>query len=264
MTTQASGLLRVDLEPGHWLGATPTLNLADDRLRLRAKALTQLAQNDHQRALSICDFVRTLPYAASGRLRCPTARQVLDAGRGDCWAKSTLFIALLRLAGVPARLRMVQLRGELLRGHVSWLKQVNHSLVEVWLGGRWVRTDTHVFDLRYLVAARSRLTAQQWEQGYGIHRRAQSLWNGHQDAFACLALDDDSGMPLADLGVYHDPQEFAAALMPRREPRGAWASLRRRFTLLAMERRIRRLRAEDANTVAPQELPSGPRGRRVA
>lgn len=259
---EGPGLLRVDLDAEHWLSSTPVLNLSDDRLRLRAKALTQLAQNDRERVLRIYDFVKSLPYAAPGRVRCPTARQVLDAGRGDCWGKSTLFIALLRLARVPARLRMVRLSSDLVRGHLKEAPNVNHTLVEVWLDGRWVRTDTHVFDLRYLVAARGRLLAQQWERGYSIHRKAQSVWDARQDAFASLALDDNSGMPLADLGVYHDPQEFAAAVSPRRQPDTAWAVLQRRLAFWAMERHIRRLRAEKPTTVAPQELPSAPRGRR--
>lgn len=62
----------------------------------------------------------------------PSARQVLDARRGDCNEHTVLFVALARAAGLPAR-------------PVAGLVYVNgrfyyHAWPEVWLG-RWVPAD---------------------------------------------------------------------------------------------------------------------------
>lgn len=62
----------------------------------------------------------------------PSARQVLDARRGDCNEHTVLFVALARAAGLPAR-------------PVAGLVYVNgrfyyHAWPEVWLG-RWVPVD---------------------------------------------------------------------------------------------------------------------------
>ena len=96
MSIPTSGLLRADLEPSQWLGTTPILDLSDDRLRLRAKSLTQLAKSDRERAIGIYGFVKAMPYCAPGKTRFPTARQLMDVKEGDCYGKSTLFVALLR------------------------------------------------------------------------------------------------------------------------------------------------------------------------
>ncbi len=241
-----SGLLRADLAPSQWLDSTPFLDLSDDRLRLKAMALTQLARSDRERAISIYAFVKALPYSAPAGIRCPTARQVLDQREGDCYGKSTLFVALLRLADIPARVRIVQLKGELVRGYVSGLDKVMHAIVEIWLEGRWVRTDTHVYDIRYLVTARDRLNAAGWDMGYGIHRKAHSIWDGRSDAFSALTPDEDSGMPLADLGVFNDPHEFLGLDPAQREPFGLLKAIRWNVFAGRMARGIRELRVEES------------------
>jgi hypothetical protein len=137
-----------------------------------------------------------------------TAREVLDDRGGSWYGKSTLLISLLRLCHIPARLRMVRLGPQHWRGLVMTTKPVNHPMVEIWLGERWQRTDTHVYDLRYMAAARAQLHRKGWQVGYGVHRNGDTIWNGREDAFATFVLDEPDGGPRADLGVYNDPMEF--------------------------------------------------------
>ena len=250
MTLHRSGLLQADLNPSHWLGSTPLLDLSDDRLRLKAKSLTQLAKSERDKALAIYAYVKAMPYAAPGVTRCHTARHVMDARTGDCHGKSTLFVALLRLAEIPARLRFVQLRGELMRGFMTGVDKVPHVIVEAWLDGRWVKTDTHVFDIRYLICARDRLHADGWDMGWGIHRNAQSIWDGRTDAFSSLTLDEDSGMPLADLGVFSDPREFIDAGATQRDPFALLRAVRWNVFNGRMARGIRELREEEVSGYA--------------
>ena len=241
---RASALLRADLEPAHWLGSTDLLDLDDDKLRMRANALTQLTKNEHERALAIFAYVKALLLAYRPRTRQDTPRQVLAARSGTTYGKSTLFVALLRLAGIPARIRMVQLHGNLLQGLYGGRNVVNHPLVEVWLNSRWTRTDSHCFDAAYLEAARAALSQQGWDRGYCIVGAANNGWNGHADAFCSLVLDNPEHMPLADFGVYNDTQEFLTAFGEtlRTPAEGLWRGVHYRIAATAMQHGIKKLR----------------------
>ena len=100
----------------------------------------------HGFTLAVYGFVKRTPFAKPMKLHVRTAREVLDAGRGDADDKAALLIALLRAAEIPARLRYIELRGEILRGLTSNVTSAARPVAEVWLAGRWVRTDTYIFD----------------------------------------------------------------------------------------------------------------------
>jgi hypothetical protein len=65
-------------------------------------------------------------------LSVPSARQVLDAKKGDCNEHTVLYVALARAAGLPARTAVGLVY---LRGHFYY-----HAWPEVWLG-EWVAVD---------------------------------------------------------------------------------------------------------------------------
>ena len=238
-------LPKSELDPMHWLGTTPLLDLADDRLRMRAKALTQLAKTDRERALAVYAFVKAIRYGYPTGASFPTARQVIDARSAGNFAKSTLFVALLRLADVPARARIVQLRGDILRGYYDGQAPVNHALTEVWLSGRWVRTDSYTFDASYMALARARLSGLGWDQGYYILRNGHALWDGKHDAFSAFSADETGHMPLTDLGVFNDPLEFVKALKKRDGHASVlFKGLQLRMAIRLLNRGILQLRKE--------------------
>ena len=154
--------------PGLWLGSTPLLDLDDPRLVIRSTSLTQLSSNDRAKTLAIYEFVKRLPYRRPFKMSHRRAREVLDSGWGDGPDKATLMVALLRLAGVPARLRMVRMDGRILRGLVDRLDSISWPFVEVWLDGRWIRTDTYIFDGAYMAAARQALRISGQRYGFGV------------------------------------------------------------------------------------------------
>lgn len=195
-------------DPSHWLGSTPLLDLEDPRLRLRAHALTQLCKNERERALAVYGFVKRIPFGKSIKLRLRTPREVMDAGQGDAPDKATVFVALLRLARIPARLRYFLLRGEILRGITTTLSSAARPMAEIWLDGHWVRTDTYIFDAAYMAAARQRLKDAQWEWGYGMHCQAHTLWNGKDPAYLGGMPPEQDAMVIEDLGVFHEPQAY--------------------------------------------------------
>ena len=229
--------------PGHYLGSSVLLDLQDSRLRLRACSLTQLCKTDRERAMAVHNYVKKLPFKRPFKLRLRTAREVMDAGEGDATDKSTLLIALLRRCRIPARIRYVELSGEILRGLTSMMATAPRPVIEIWLHSGWVRTDSYIFDTAYMAAARQRLKDHEWEWGYGIHRNGQSVWNGTDDAFLGGYRTEQDPLVLRTLGVYHDPLQFVSSDVFRRNFKPV-AGLHWNLLSLMMRKAVRQLRAE--------------------
>jgi hypothetical protein len=237
--------------PGRWLGATSLLDLEDPRLRLRAHALTQLCKSEREKALAVYAFVKRLQFAKPVKLQLRTAREVLDLGRGDAPDKATLLVALLRLAGIPARLHYVELSGAILRGLTTSFASAARPIVEAWVQGRWVPTDTYIFDAGYMSAARQRLKDNGWDSGYGIHRDGHPIWNGVDGAFLGGVPTGQDPMVVDDLGRWHDPLQFIESEAWRRHHTRVARALRWTLAAPAMGRAIRELREDDSRPSEP-------------
>ena len=231
--------------PQDWLGSTPLLDLEEPKLRLKARSLTQLCKNDREKALAIYGFVKALPYTKRVKLHYPTAREVLQWRGGDGDDKATVLIALLREAGIPARIRYMEMRGEMLRGLIpDTATMAARPLAEIWLD-RWVRTDTYIFDASYVAAARLRLHLDGWERGWGIHINGQYLWDGREDAFLGGVPTERDPMLLRSLCVVSDPLELVAPDMRHKGMRYRRSVRALQWNVLApgMIRAIRQLRS---------------------
>jgi len=214
VTTQRSRAQRLRANPDApdlWCGASPLVDLEDPKLRVRAQSLVQTRSSDAEKAQAVYTFVRRLPVRAAAKLRLRTARQVLERGHGDAIDKATLLIALMRLAGLPARVRFAPASREALRGLPADVSSMPRPFVEVWVGGRWMCTDTYIFDSAYIAAARQRLRRERREYGYGIHAEGASLWESHRDAYL-LGPDAADALLAGSERAWRDPQEFAWAL----------------------------------------------------
>jgi hypothetical protein len=179
------------------------------------------------------------------KLRYPTARDVLHAHGGDGDDKATLLIALMRAAGIPARLRYMEMRGDMLRGLIPGTTPAARPLAEIWLD-RWVRTDTYIFDAEYVDAARALLKAQGWEYGWGMHINAQQLWNGKDDAFLGGVPTEQDPMLTRLLCVVSDPLELVSPHLGRNGLRYGRAMRALHWNMLAphMIRAIHELRTK--------------------
>jgi len=236
-------------DPGHWRGSSGLLDLEDTRLRLRARALTQLCKTEREKALAIYAFVKRMPLGKPLKLRLRTAREVLDSGSGDSPDKATLAVALLRLAGIAARMRYVEYRGEVLRGLVPHLASGSRPVLEAWVGGCWVHTDTYIFDPPYMAAARQRLKELGWERGFGIDRLGHSVWNGSDAAWALAVPPEQDPMCIQDHGCWHDPHGFETSEGFLRKHRPLTRRMHWNMLAPRMDRTIRELRAGDAAAV---------------
>lgn len=244
-TTPAHACGRDD--PTGWLGTSDLLDFEDCKLRLKAQALTQLSKTPREKAVAIYGFVKRMALSRPIKMRPRTAREVLEAGSGDAEDKATVFVALLRAAGIPARICYAELRGEILQG-LAKIPRAARPLVEVWLD-RWVRSDTYIFDAGYMAAARQRLKDSGREWGYGIHVRAHTLWNGVDDAFlgGCPTADDP--MVLRELGPFHDPEGLQACPEWRAEHRRMARTLHWNVLAPSIGKVIRELREESGGAL---------------
>jgi hypothetical protein len=236
----------VQADPRAWQASSRLIDLDDPKLRLKAFSLTQLCKTEREKVLAIYGFVKRLTLCKPFKLRHRTAREVLEAGRGDAEDKATVLVALLRAAGIPARLRYVELDGPMLRSLVSTMTRAARPLAEIWLE-RWVRTDTYIFDAAYMAAARQRLKDHGWPCGYGIHVAGHSLWNGVEDAFLGGHRTEDDPMVLRDLGVVSDPLEMARSKAWRSRYRPLARALHWNMLAPSMGRVIRELREESSS-----------------
>jgi hypothetical protein len=233
---------RAEEDPDHWLGSTELLDLGDTKLRLRARSLTQLCKSEREKALVIYGFVKRIPFVRRFKLRLRGPRRVLDAGCGDALDKAGLLVALLRIADIPARIRFLVLPGEMLRGLFSRTAPAARPVVEIWLAGKWMATDTYIFDAAYTAAARHRLRQQDWDCGYGIHREGASIWNGIDNAF--LVGDAVARRLLSTDAVFEDPAQFVASADYRALHPPLARALRTNLMVPSLRKVIRELRHE--------------------
>ena len=203
-----SSAVPVSDDPSDWAESTQLIDLHDTKLRLKAQSVTQLSRTDREKILAIYSAVKRVPFAKPVKLKLRTAHEVLRAKRADAEDKATLFVALLRAAGFPARLRYVELHGDILRGLTTAISSAGRPVVEVWHENKWRATDTYIFDAHYVAAARSRLRALKWDWGYGLHRRGHTLWSGLEDAYLTGEAEVGGTISMGVLGWFHDPYDF--------------------------------------------------------
>ncbi len=200
----------IDL-PSQWTGPTRLLDLNDPKLRIQAMSLTQLSDTDTQKVVAIHEFIKSLPFGCVAGFDHVPAAAVLRSGYGDCHTKGTLFVAMMRCVGLPARLRFVTLSSDFLFGIITPPQNtVIHAIGEVHLDGRWIQTDTYVADIELESSAEKLLIEQGRKLGYGIHLHGARQWDAFNHAHAQSAASDEASLPIVDWGVAHDPEQFYA------------------------------------------------------
>jgi len=224
------------------------LNLHEDKLRLRVQTVLQFSRTDAEKLRSICNYVASIPFHVPALASPKHCRRTLARRDAVGWySKATLFQAMLRTAGFPARVRMIRVDNYMFRGLATARGVFVLPVIEVWTASRWVITDNYVYDPRYLAAAREALARQGWRSGYGIHLDGQSAWNGADDSLVMIVPDRSRGdLPAEFLGVYDDPYEFAQQV--KRKSTLSWLVMlaRNRLMSIRMSRKVRELRNEAA------------------
>lgn len=191
----------------------PTAAIDSDHPSIIAKVgeLITPDMTDRDKAVRIHDFVRDeVRFGWQTAFYEVRASEVLGARIGYCNTKSTLFIAMLRAAGIPARQHFVDLDARLLSGIVNpGTPYVDHSFTEVLLDGNWVQTDSYIADPALFTAAQARLQEEGMTIGYGVHINGTTDWDGTSNAFSQFVNDGASPeFTTRDYGVHADVLTF--------------------------------------------------------
>jgi transglutaminase-like putative cysteine protease len=119
-------------EPAVELAASPLIQKDDPAIVRTAREVTRGTADPAEAARLLNEWVyETLDKEIT--LSVPSARQVLDARRGDCNEHTVLYVAMARAIGLPARtaVGLVHVDGRF----------YYHAWPEVWLGEEWYAVD---------------------------------------------------------------------------------------------------------------------------
>jgi hypothetical protein len=203
--------------PANYLQPTAYIDSTHPQIIATAAYLTRDKSSDRAKAVAIFEFVRDrVRFGFATGFYDQKASEVLGAAIGYCNTKSTLFVALLRAAGIPARQVFVDIDARVLKGLLDpGTPYVDHSYSEVWLDGRWIATDAYIVDAPMFIAAQHRLQAEGGVLGYGVHSKGTIQWTGMAPAFSqfnddgALQLNTRAPTPYADVGAYYELEPLA-------------------------------------------------------
>lgn len=205
------GSANVDAVPamGNFLHPTSYIDTGHPAIKDVVDRVTSADADARTKAVALFAFVRALPFGFSSGFWDNKASDVLRAGRGYCNTKSTLFVALLRAAGVPARQQFVEIDAAVLYGILDpGTAMVDHSYVEVFLDDRWVATDAYIVDPPLFAAAQHRLADERRLLGYSVHATGSNAWDGVSPSFSQYNLLDPRPIGSKRWGVYEDVGDF--------------------------------------------------------
>ncbi len=217
MTLSPAPIAEKSIEPvepetmARWLEATEYIDKNHPRIRGLALQLTEDVVGDREKAVAIFRYVRDrVAFGWAGAFYDMKASETVAAGKGYCQTKTTLFLALLRAARIPARAVFVDIDAEVLRGLTRPPgPYVDHVYAEVWLDGRWVRTDSYIVDQPLFERAVAKLRAEDRALGYGVHIDGAIDWDGRNDRFVQFVENDRvPWLNSKKWGVHRDVRAF--------------------------------------------------------
>ena len=152
------------------------------------------------------------------------ASDTIRTGQGQCNTKSTLFLALCKAAGIPARIHFALISKEIQHGLFTGLAyrlmppKLSHSWIEVELDGRLRRIDAYINDPRFQQGAIAELERRGWRTGFSVALPAA----GEPPAGLDLDVDSERFVQMAavtdDHGAYDDPAEYYSGSQYRNRP----------------------------------------------
>lgn len=176
------------------------------------------------------------------------ASETIETKQGQCNTKGTLFLALCKAIGIPARLHFSLISKEIQKGFFSgpsyWLmpKSISHSWIEVFVQERWNRVDSYINDRQLHAGATKELDRLGWQTGFSISKAESNLSSNNQFLFGTEQFEQ-MGAVTDDHGVWDEPCEYYASEMYRNRP-GPIRMFIYRLVVNAANQRVAALRAQ--------------------
>ena len=184
-----------EMELGRYLLPTRFICCNDPRIvNLSQRITLNCIPNDIKGKIkAIHDYVRDeIPFGFATSFYNQTAVEVISSGVGFCNTKGTLFQALLRASGVPARPVITDINADILRGVLNpGTPYVDHMFTEVYVDGKWLRTDSYIVDKKLFSKAVMLLKQEGKPMGYGVHIDGEIEWDVDEDCFSQLVKDSE-------------------------------------------------------------------------
>ena len=179
----------------------------------KANQVTNECKDDKQKAIAIHDYIRdNIQFGFPSTFDNTKASDVLSLGYGFCNPQSTLYVAMLRAVGIPARQHFVSISTEILKGCVNpGTKYVDHTFTELYLNHKWIKCDSYIVDPKLRQNSLNFLRKNNLLIGYGIHINGSQEFDGENDSFSQF-VDDGAYTNLTDrdYGYFDDCNDFYA------------------------------------------------------
>ena len=227
-----------------YLKETRMLNYSDERIQRLIKDRKWKNADKFECLKAIYNFVRDeilFGYNVDDSI---PASQVLSDGYGQCNAKGTLFMALLRACGIPCRVHGFTIDKKLQKGAMTGFvyksapKNVFHSWVEVYFEEQWYELEAFILDKAYLTKLQEKNSDCIGAFcGYGV--AVKDFKHPVIDFERNNTYIQSEGIN-QDFGVYDSPDELLKE--HHQEISGVKAFLYRNLGRHLMNRNVRRIR----------------------
>jgi hypothetical protein len=180
----------------------------------KAAELTSRKTTQLEKLESIFNFMRDeIKFGFPPKWDKVKASETIGYKVGYCNTKATLFVALCRAVGIPARLHYGLVNIEILRGIVPSFaliflpKKGSHAWTDVQIGGEWKHIDSYVVDKSLHEQAQQKLQDRSRSIGYSIamiNGKTSCDFNFGEKGFSQM------GAVVEDHGAWDDASEYFA------------------------------------------------------
>ena len=197
---------------------TPFIFLSDADHPLVQKKASELVGEKRgilEKVESIFSFVRDgVKFGFTPKWDVVKASEVMQYGVGYCNTKATLFVALSRSAGIPARIHFGLIDIRIMNGIFPRFvfpflpKAGGHSWTEVQIDGEWKSIDSYINDKQFYTKALGRVRDGGKSMGYSvsfIEGRSSCDFNFGEKGFVHM------GAVVEDHGTWEDASEYFAS-----------------------------------------------------
>ena len=197
----------------NYLRETKILDYSSEQIQLLVERRGWKNLPETERVKAIYNFVKDeilFGYNVDDGVK---ASRVLKDGYGQCNTKGTLFMALLRVCGIPCRIHGFTIDKILQKGAMTGLvyksapKEIFHSYVEVCVCGVWYNLEGFILDKAYLSALQKTFLPEKDGSftGYGV--ATKNFINPPVEFNCCDTYIQKEGI-VRDFGVYDDPDSL--------------------------------------------------------